>query len=168
LAGLKKITYGPGVTGISEAAAPNTHGVPFTITADIEVGQTAADGVLAAIGGVISGWSLYIKDSKPTFYYNFFDIEHARIQSSEPVSPGQVTIRAEITPVEAGPGKPADVRLLINGKEVGSGRVARTVPFRYGVEPFDIGMDTVSPVSDEYKTPFPFEGRINQVTIEVK
>jgi arylsulfatase A-like enzyme len=168
LAGLKKFTYGPGVTGISEAAVLNTHGVPFSVTAEVEVGQTGADGVLAAIGGIISGWSLYVKDGKPTFYYNFFEVEHAKVQSSEALSPGKATIRAEFTPVEPGPGKPADVRLLVNDKEVGKGHVARTVPFRYGVEPFDIGMDTVSAVSEEYKAPFPFQGRINQVTIEVK
>ena len=168
LAGMKKFTYGPGVTGISEAAVLNTHGVPFSVTAEVEVGQTGADGVLAAIGGIISGWSLYVKDGKPTFYYNFFEVEHAKVQSSEALSPGKATIRAEFTPVEPGPGKPADVRLLVNDKEVGKGHVARTVAFRYGVEPFDIGMDTVSAVSEEYKAPFPFQGRINQVTIEVK
>lgn len=168
LAGLKKFTYGPGVTGISEAAVLNTHGVPFSVTAEVEVGQTGTDGVLAAIGGIISGWSLYVKDGKPTFYYNFFEVDHAKVQSSEALSPGKATIRAEFTPVEPGPGKPAEVRLLVNGKEVGKGRVARTVPFRYGVEPFDIGMDTVSAVSEEYQAPFPFQGRLNQVTIEVK
>ena len=168
LAGLTKFTYGPGVTGLSESSVLNTHGVPFSITADVEVGQTGADGVLAAIGGIISGWSLYVKDGRPTFYYNTFDVEHAKIQSSEVLSPGKATVRAEFTPVEPGPGKPADVRLLVNDKEVGKGRVARTVPFRYGVEPFDIGMDTVSAVSEEYNAPFPFQGHINQVTIEVK
>jgi arylsulfatase A-like enzyme len=168
LAGLKKFTYGPGVTGIGEGAVLSTHGVPFSITAEVEVGQTGADGVLAAIGGIISGWSLYVKDGKPTFYYNFFEVEHARVQSSEALSPGQATIRVEFTPVEPGPGKPADVRLFINDKEVGKGHVARTVAFRYGVEPFDIGMDTVSAVSEEYKVPFPFQGRIKGVTIEIK
>jgi len=168
LAGLKKFTYGPGVTGISEAAVLNTHGVPFSVTAEVEVGQTRADGVLAAIGGIISGWSLYVKEGKPTFYYNFFEVEHAKVQSSEALTPGKATIRVEFTPVEPGPGKPANVRLLVNDKEVGKGHVARTVPFRYGVEPFDIGMDTVSAVSEDYKAPFPFQGRIDQVTIEVK
>jgi hypothetical protein len=168
LAGLNKFTYGPGVTGISEAAILNTHGVPFSITADVEIGPRGADGVLAAIGGIISGWSLYVKDGKPIFYYNFFDVEHAKIQSSETLSPGKATIRVDFTPVEPGPGKPADVKLSINGEEVGRGRVARTVPFRYGVEPFDIGKDTVSAVSEEYTAPFPFQGRINQVTVEVE
>jgi len=103
LAGLTKFTYGPGVTGLSESSVLNTHGVPFSITADVEVGQTGADGVLAAIGGIISGWSLYVKDGRPTFYYNTFDVEHAKIQSSEVLSPGKATVRAEFTPVEPGP-----------------------------------------------------------------
>jgi hypothetical protein len=49
LAGLKKFSYGPGVTGISESAVLNTHNVPFTVTADIEVGDAGGEGVLAAI-----------------------------------------------------------------------------------------------------------------------
>jgi arylsulfatase len=77
-------------------------------------------------------------------------------------------VRAEVTPVEAGPGKPATVKLFVNGKQTGEGRVERTVPFRYSVEPFDVGMDNVSAVSEEYKPPFVFKGRIEQVTIEVK
>jgi arylsulfatase len=70
--------------------------------------------------------------------------------------------------VAPGPAKPADVKLFINGKETGSGRVEKTVPFRYGVEPFDIGRDTVSAVSKDYKVPFAFNGRLDQVTIELK
>jgi organic radical activating enzyme len=55
-----------GVTGISESAVLNTHNVPFTITADVEVGDAGGEGVLVAIGGLSSGWSLYVKDGKPT------------------------------------------------------------------------------------------------------
>jgi arylsulfatase len=168
LAGLKKFSYGPGVTGISEAAVLNTHNVPFTITADVEIGDAGGEGVLAAIGGISSGWSLYVKDGKPTFYYNFFEVEHARIQSSEALPKGKSSVRVEFTPVEPGFGKPADVKLFVNGKQTGNGRVEKTVPLRYSVEPFDVGRDTVSPVSKDYKVPFAFQGRIEQVTIEVK
>ncbi len=168
LAGVKSFSYGPGVTGISEAAVLNTHRVPFSITADVVIGQAGSDGVLAAIGGIISGWSLYVKNGKPTFYYNFFDVDHAKVASSEALPPGKAIIRAEFTPVETGYGKPADVRLFVNNKEVAKGLVERTVPFRYGVEPFDVGKDTVSAVSDEYEAPFPFQGQINQVIIDIE
>jgi hypothetical protein len=146
----------------------NTHNVPFTVTADVVVGDEGADGVLAAIGGVTSGWSLYVKDGKPTFYYNFFEVDHARIQASEALPKGESSVYLEFTPTEPGPGKPADVKLFVNGKESGHGVVGKTVPFRYSVEPFDIGRDTVSAVSTDYKPPFAFPGKIEQVTIELK
>jgi arylsulfatase len=168
MAGMTMFTYGPGVTGIGEGAFPNTHRVPFGITVDVDVPERLGDGVLAAIGGVLSGWSLYVKDGKPTFSYNLFDIEHMKFQSSEALSPGKAEIKVNFTPVDANPGSAADVRMLVNGKEVAKGRIGATVPFRYGVEPFDVGMDTVSAVSDDYSPPFPFPGRINAVTIDVK
>jgi hypothetical protein len=149
-------------------ARQKQHGVTFSVTADIEVGDSGGEGVLAAIGGITSGWSLFVKDGKPTFYYNFFEVDHARIQSSESLPKGKSSARVEFTPVEPGPGKPVDVKLFINGKETGKGRVAKTVPFRYSVEPFDIGRDTVSPVSQDYKAPFAFQGGIEQVTIELR
>ena len=124
--------------------------------------------MLAAIGGVTSGWTLYVKNGKPAFDYNFFEVERYRTQSSEALPSGKSTVRVELTPVEPGPAKPATVKLFVNGKQTGEGRVERTVPFRYSVEPFDVGMDNVSAVSDAYKSPFPFKGRIEQVTIEVK
>jgi arylsulfatase len=168
LAGLKRFTYGPGVANISESAILNTHNVPFSVTAEVEAGASGTDGVLAAVGGITSGWSLYVKDGKPTFFYNFFEVEKYRVQSSEALPSGKATVRVEVTPVEAGPGKPATVKLFVNGKQTGEGRVEKTVPFRYSVEPFDVGMDNVSAVSDEYKPPFVFKGRIERVTIEVK
>jgi arylsulfatase A-like enzyme len=167
LAGLKKFTYGPGVTGISEAAILNTHNVPFTITADIVV-DDGADGVLAAIGGVTSGWSLYVKHGKPTFYYNFFEVASARIEAKEPLQEGKSSIRLEFTPTEPGVGKPAVAKLFVNDREAGSARVERTVPYRFGVEPLDIGRDTVSAVSKDYQPPFAFSGKIDRVTIELR
>ena len=127
--------------------------------------ETSGDGVLAAIGGVISGWSLYVKDGKPIFCYNRFDIEQAKVEAPEALPPGKAKIKVQFTPVDPAPGAAADVRVLVNDKEVAKGRVSGTVPFRYGVEPFDIGMDTVSAVCEDYTSPFPFQGRINDVTI---
>jgi arylsulfatase A-like enzyme len=168
LAGLKTFVYGPGATNISESVTLNTHGVPFSVTTDVEVGSTGPDGVLAAIGGITSGWSLYVKDGKPIFYYNFFEVEKYRVQSSATLPQGKSTVRMEFTPIEPGHGKPATVKLYVNGKQTGEGRVEKTVPFRYSVEPFDVGMDNVSAVSEEYKPPFAFKGRIEQVKIELK
>ena len=167
LTGVTRFSYGPGVTGIGEGAFLNTHGVAFTITAEVETGAAGSDGVIAAIGGIISGWSLYVKDGRPAFHYNYFDVEHAKAQSADALPPGRSVIRAEIRPTEPGPGKPATVRLFVNDREVATAEIRHTVPFRYGVEPFDVGMDTVSAVTETYQAPFPFQGTIGKVAIEV-
>ena len=145
----------------------NTHNVPFSIVAEIE-GGPSTEGVLAAIGGITSGWSLYVINGKPTFAYNFFEVEKSKVQSSEALPQGKSMVRVDLVPIEPGVGKPAIVTLFINDKQVGKGRIERTVPQRYSVEPFGIGTDNVSPVSDDYKSPFPFKGSIEQVTIELK
>ena len=101
-------------------------------------------------------------------WHNTPDVEKYRIQSSEALPTGKSNVRVEFTPIEPGPGKPAAVKLYVNCKRTGEGRVDKTVPFRYSVEPFDVGMDIVSAVSEEYKPPIVFKGRIEQVKIELK
>jgi arylsulfatase len=168
LAGLTRFTYGPGVSYIQESAALNTHNTPFSITAEVESGTGSADGVIAAEGGKTSGWSLYVKDGLPTFYYNFFTIAGYRAQSSMPLPKGKSTVRVEFTPEETGYGKPAVAKLFVNGTQAGVVRVERTVPVGYSGEGLDIGMDNVSSVSPDYKSPFPFGGRVLTVTIAVE
>lgn len=168
LAGLTRMIYGPGVSGLNEMAVLNTHGVPFSIVADLEIGDAGGDGVLAAIGGTTCGWSLYVKDGKPAFTYNFFAVEETRVASAEVLSKGKASVRVDVTPVAPGLGKPADVALFVNGKQVASGRVPRTAPFRYSTEPFDVGRDTVSAVAKDYRAPFAFQGRLEQVRLEVR
>jgi arylsulfatase len=168
LTGVTSFTYGPGVGYISESSFINTHNVPFSITAEVEAETGAAEGVIAAIGGGTSGWSLYVKDGRPTFYYNFFDVAGYRVQSSTQLPRGKSTVRVEITPEEAGYGKPAAVKLLIDGNQVAAGRVERTVPVGYGAEGFDVGKDNISAVSPDYKAPFAFSGKIRGVTIAIQ
>lgn len=165
LAGVTSFTYGAGVNYIQESAAINTHNVAFSITAEIVTGPDAADGVIAAMGGKTSGWSLYVKNSIPTFYYNFFAVAGFTARSSTPLPKGKSTVRVEFVPEQQGYGKPAGVTLFVNGAQVGAARVERTVPVGYSGEGLDIGADNVSAVSPEYRSPFHFGGRILGVTI---
>jgi arylsulfatase len=168
LAGLTSFTYGPGVGFINENATLNTHNVPFTITAEVESGAEGSDGVIAAMGGSGGGWSLYVKDGRPAFYYNFFDVESYRAQSSSLLPAGKSTVRVEFAPRVKGVGKPATARLYVNGKQAGEVVVEKTVPVAYSPEGLDIGMDNISAVSPDYKSPFAFGGKIKSVTIAVQ
>jgi hypothetical protein len=168
LTGLTSFTYGRGVACIAPNAMLTTNNVAFSITAEINAGTGAADGVIAAIGGKTSGWSLYVKDGQPTFYYNFFEVAGYRAQSSMRLPRGKSTVRVELTPEEPGYGKPAAVKLFVDGKQTGGVRVERTVPVAYSAEGLDIGMGNISPVSPDYLSPFAFGGKILTVTIAVQ
>jgi arylsulfatase len=168
VAGLKSFTYGPGVGYINESSMLNTHNVPFSVTAQVEAGSGSPDGVIAAFGGGTSGWSLYVKDGRPTFYYNFFEVAGYRVESATRLPKGKSTVRVEFTPEAAGYGKPAAVKLLVDGAQVATGRVEKTVPLGYGAEGFDVGRDNISAVSPDYESPFPFGGVVRGVTIAME
>jgi hypothetical protein len=167
LTGLTSFTYGRGVACIAPNAMLTTNNVAFSITAEINAGTGAADGVIAAIGGKTSGWSLYVKDGQLTFYYNFFDVAGYRAVVHA-ASAGQEHRARGADAEEPGYGKPAAVKLFVDGQQAGAVRVERTVPVAYSAEGLDIGMDNISPVSPDYLSPFAFGGKILTVTIAVQ
>lgn len=167
LTGLTSFTYGPGVGYIQESAAINTH-QGFSITAEVERSSGSAEGVIAAMGGKTSGWSLFVRNGRPIFYYNFFSIAGYRAESPGPLPEGKSTVRVEFTPEEKGYGKPAVAKLLVDGRQTATVRVERTVPVGYSGEGFDVGADNISAVSPDYKSPFSFNGKIQSVTIAME
>jgi hypothetical protein len=167
IAGRTEFTYYPGATRIPEPSAADTKNKSHTITAGIEVPQGGADGVLVAEGGTAGGYTLYIKDGKPVYEYNYFAHERYRITSSEALSPGPAVIRVDFK-YDGGIGKGGTLSLFINDKKVGEGRIEKTCPGRFGAESFDVGMDNGSPVSEAYESPFAYAGTIKKVTINIQ
>lgn len=87
------------------------------------------------------------------------------IPGSENLPEGKVSIRTEFTPDGSREGG-GELKLLVNGKVTGEGKLARSA-FRHGLEPFEIGRDSITPVSPDYKTPSAFSGTIERVTFEL-
>ena len=58
------------------------------------------------------------------------------------------------------------IKLFVNRKAAGEGKLARTA-FRHGLEPFEVGRDSITAVSPEYTSPFPFTGTIEKITFEL-
>jgi arylsulfatase len=168
IAGRTDFTYYPGATRIPEPSAANTKNSSHTITATIDVPPGGADGVLVAEGGSAGGYTLYIKDGKPVYEYNYFAHEQYRVTGSETLSPGPTVIRVAFKYDGGGVGKGGVATLFINGKKVGEGRIEKTCPSRFGAESFDVGMDNGSPVSDAYEAPFAYAGTIKKVTIKIE
>ena len=147
IAGRTDFTYYPGANRIPEPSAANTKNTSHTITATIEVPQAGADGVLVAEGGAAGGYTLYIKDRKPVYEYNFMAHERYKITSSQKLSAGRAVIRVDFK-YDDGIGKGGTLSLFINDKKVGEARIEKTCPSRFGPESFDVGMDNGSPVTE--------------------
>jgi hypothetical protein len=73
------VTYLPGAVRISEYNMPDTKNKSFSVDADVIVAKGGANGVIAAVGGVTAGWSLYFQDNRPAFVYNYFNSEVSTI-----------------------------------------------------------------------------------------
>jgi arylsulfatase A-like enzyme len=167
IAGRTDFAYYPGAVFVPESSAANTKNTSHTITATIDVPRDGADGVLVAEGGAAGGYTLFVKDGKPVYEYNFFAHERYTITSSESLSPGPTVIRMDFK-YDGGIGKGGTASLFVNDKMVGETRIEKTCPGRFGAETFDVGMDNGSPVSESYGPPFAYGGTIKKVEIKIQ
>jgi arylsulfatase A-like enzyme len=158
-------TFYPGVTHLFDALAPATRNRTHTFTAYVEIPAGGADGVLVAEGGTASGYSLYIKDGRPAYTYNYFRRDVTTIAAHAPLPRGASVIGLHFEYLGPGAGGPAVITLTVNGTKVGEARLAHTVPRVYTYdETFDVGMDTASPVGP-YAAPFPFTGTLQRLEL---
>jgi arylsulfatase len=169
MAGRTRLTVHQGMTGISENVFINVKNRSHSITADVEVPQGGADGVILAQAGRFGGWSLYLKDGKPTYTYNWLGLEQFTITGQQALPPGRASVRFEFAYDGGGPGKGGTGTLLVNGQSVGTGRIDKTQCCAFsGDEGADVGGDEGTPVTEAYTGPFRFTGKIANVTVELK
>jgi arylsulfatase len=142
----------------------------LSITADVEIPQGGANGVILAQGGRFGGWSLYLKDGKPTYRYNFLGLEEYEVSAPRAVVAGKATIRMNFDYDGGGPGKGGTATLLVNGEQVASGRIERTQAAIFSAdETAGVGADDATPVTADYKErDNAFTGKILKVTVDVK
>jgi arylsulfatase len=168
-AGRTTFTYYSGVAPIPEGSAPSLRNRSFSITANVEVPESGAEGVLLTQGGRFAGWGFFLEDSKPTYLYNFANAERYIIQSPEKLPPGKSTVRFDFDYDGGGVGAGGTGKLFINDQQVAEGRIEKTVPYRLALdETFDVGRDTGTPVAETYQVPFPFTGNLQKVTLNLK
>jgi Sulfatase len=181
LRGQTDFTYYPGMIRIPEANSPDVHNKSFHITANVEIPEAGADGIIATQGGRFGGWSLLVLDQKPMFAYAYTNQDGAkypkqrpdktRIAGSEKLTPGKHTIDFDFKDDGGGTGKGGLGTLMVDGKKVAESRIEHTSPVgKFTLdESFDVGEDTGTPVIDEYdaKMPFKFTGNIEKVEIQL-
>jgi arylsulfatase len=169
MAGRTSLTVHEGMVGMSENVFINVKNRSLTITAELVIPDSGAEGTVIAQGGRFGGWSLYLKDRKPVYTYNFLGLQRFTIADVEPVPAGQATVRYDFA---YGGGKPdagGVGRLSVNGVQVAQGEIDQTECCTFAAdEGADVGLKEGTPVSDDYQVPFKFTGRIERVTIDVK
>lgn len=171
MAGRTSLTLYEGMTGMMENAFINTKNRSSTITADVEIPQDSVNGVIVAQGGRFGGWSLYVKDGKLTYTYNWIGLQRYTVASESSLAPGKATIKLDFAYDGPGRGKGGIATLTVNGQKVAEGRIGNTNANMFSAdEGADVGMDEDTPVSDAYQAgpSSRFTGRINKVTIETK
>ncbi|HSY98278.1 MAG TPA: arylsulfatase [Terriglobales bacterium] len=141
----------------------------FSITAEVEVPPKGAEGVIIHQGGAFGGMSLYAKNGKAKFAYNFFGLETFATEANQPIPAGKHQVRMEFAYDGGGLAKGGNVSLFYDGKRVGEGRVERTVPMLFSAdETTDVGRDTATPVSSDYtRSTSIFNGKVIWVQIDL-
>ncbi|OOK76958.1 sulfatase family protein [Mycobacterium kansasii] len=162
------VTYYPGQLRIPEPVTLSYTSTSFMLRAQLHIPPGGAQGVVISVGGAMAGWSLYLQDGVPSFAYNYLGHELTTVTAPRPLPEGPVNLGLSLDYDGGGLGKGASVTLLVDHAAVVSGRLERTVPFRFSMsgETLDVGVDTGSPVAP-YGHDFRFTGRIDRIDVTV-
>jgi arylsulfatase len=158
-----------GMGRLSENSVVSIKNKSFSVTAELEVPASGADGVIIAQGGRFGGWSVYVKDGKAKFVYNVLGIQEFATEADTPIPAGKHQVRMEFAYDGDGLGKGGDVTLYYDGTAVGTGRVGATQAMVFSAdETTDVGYESGTAVSPDY-TPETsrFTGKINWVQIDL-
>ena len=159
----------PGMHRLSEGSVLAVKNRSHAVTAEVEVPEEGASGVVIAQGGAFGGWSLYAVDGELRYCHNLMGLRRDVVRSKAAVAPGVRQIRMEFAADGPGLGIGGTVTLFADGTPIGDGRLEATVPLVYsGDETTEVGCDLGTPVSDEYAaTGNEFNGKIRWVQITV-
>ena len=161
------LTVYEGMTGLMENVFINTKNRSYTVTADVDLPNAAAHGVIIAQAGRFGGWSLYMKDGKIHHEYNYFGLERTNIASAKPVTAGKHVIKYEFVFEGGKPGSGGKCMLYVDDQKVAEGQIPKTQPFLFSAdEGVDVGLDGETAVSNDYKQgENKFSGKIHKIVI---
>jgi arylsulfatase A-like enzyme len=175
-AGRTEFVYVGENVGIPVGNAPSLLNRNYTITAEITIPATGAEGIIATMGGRFGGYGLYLLKGKPVFVYNLLNLKRTRWEGGvgaedwlgKSLEPGKHSIVFDFKYDGPGLGKGGTGVLSVDGKMLSQQKMEHTIPFLMSLdESFDIGMDTRTGVDDSYELPFRFTGTIDKLTYKI-
>lgn len=163
---------------------PDTQAVPanttvkllnrsHSITADVEIPEGGAEGILLAHGGNDGGYAFYIKDGRLRWVHNYVARAYYDVESVELVPQGHHQLRFEfavtgLPDTMKGKGAPGLAQLYIDDSLVGEVEVPVTTPLALGLSSgVSCGVAWGASVTPDYQPPFKFTGKIHHITVDV-
>jgi arylsulfatase len=179
-AGRTEFVYTRPMVGLPQGDSPLLLNTSYTVTAEIEVPQGGAEGMILTSGGRFAGYGFYLLGGKPVWLWNMVDLERIKWEGPDALSPGKHTVEFDFQYDGLGPGtlafndfsgvgRSGTGTLKVDGRVVDSKQMPKTLPMiLQWDESFDVGSDTLTGVNDaDYQPPFAFTGKLNELTIEV-
>jgi arylsulfatase A-like enzyme len=165
-------TYLPNTQSVPNFAAPKVLNRPHSITADVDIPEQGAEGVLLSQGTAAGGYSFFIKDGKLRYVHNYVGRSLHGVESKDVVPAGRHNLRFEFEPtgepdMAHGKGAPGKLQLYVDGNLVGNADAAVTTPFIFNPGALTCGANPGSPVTPDYESPFTFTGTLHSVTVDV-
>ena len=165
--GNRQLLFG-GMGRLTESSIINYKNKSHAVTAELVVPTSGAQGVIVSVGGIAGGWTLYAKDGKPKYTYNFYGLNSYTVEGTSEIPPGTHQVRMEFEYDGGGLAKGGVVTLYVDGNKAGEGRVDRTEPFVFSAdETCDVGNDFGSAVTSDYPASKKFSGEVNWVEIDL-
>jgi hypothetical protein len=170
--------YSGELMGRPNSVAPDIKNKSYTITAEVEIPEGGAEGMIVTQGGRFGGYGLFLSTGefefdrgKVIFLYNLLDLRRTIWEGPE-LAAGKHTIAFDFKSDRPGLGKGGTGILSVDGKEVARKKLEQTTPITFPEdESFDIGQDTrtgVALVEYRYDPPFKFTGQINKLTFKLE
>jgi arylsulfatase A-like enzyme len=165
-----QFTYYGDVQNVAPGMIPRIYNHSYAISAELEVPEGGAEGVIVAEADHLGGFALFVQDGKLKHTYSFAGVMEFKQESDAPLPSGDVSVRMEFAADAPTPATGGEVTLLVNGDPVGGGRMEHTIPVRFsGYAGMDIGRDNGMPVDRSYadKSPFAFTGTVKKVVFDI-
>jgi len=169
----KSYTYYSGTQSVPGNAAVRVLNRPYSITADVDIPASGAEGVLLSYGGNDGGFSLYMQGGKLHYAYNYVADTQYHVESKDRVPSGRHKLRFEFEvtgkpDIAKGLGAPGRAQLYVDGTLVAEMDQPKTIPLSMGLGGgMTAGADPGAPVTSLYNAPFKFTGTLYGVTVDV-
>jgi arylsulfatase len=167
--GDSQVLYG-GMSRLSESSVVSIKNRSHSVTAEIDVPEDGASGVIVAQGGSVGGWALYAHEGRLKYCYNLFGLKSFHVDSNggQAIAAGQHQVRMEFDYDGGGLAKGGTVSLYLDGDKLGEGRVDATAAMIFSADDtLDVGEEGGALVTEDYGRDNAFSGHVNWVQIDL-